>query len=43
MQRSVINELLRQLIADNINNGKLVRIDKNEDKLIFINTEMKEV
>ncbi len=43
MQRTITNELSRQLLAGNINNGKLVRIDKNEDKLIFINGETGEV
>ena len=43
MQRTITNELSRQLLAGNINNGKLVRIDKNEDKLIFVNGETREV
>jgi ATP-dependent Clp protease ATP-binding subunit ClpB len=39
MQRFIINELSRQILSEDISSGKLIRIDKNRDKLTFVNKD----
>jgi ATP-dependent Clp protease ATP-binding subunit ClpB len=40
LQRTILNELSKQLLEGNIDKGKTIRIDKNENKLIFKNEEI---
>ncbi|UCH14126.1 MAG: ATP-dependent chaperone ClpB [Bacteroidales bacterium] len=41
MQRTVLNELSKQMLGGNIDKGKVIQIDKNENSLIFNNKEAK--
>ena len=40
LQRTVLNELSKQILEGNIDKEKIIQIDKNENKLIFKNKEI---
>lgn len=40
LQRTILNELSKQILEGNIDKEKVIRIDKNENKLIFENEEI---
>ncbi len=40
LQRTILNELSKQILEGNIDKEKIIRIDKNENKLIFENQEI---
>ena len=40
LQRTILNELSKQILDGNIDKEKVIRIDKNENKLIFENEEI---
>ncbi len=40
LQRTILNELSKQILEGNIDKEKVIRIDKNENKLIFKNEEI---
>lgn len=41
MQRTILNELSKQMLEGNVDKGKVIRIDKKENILIFKNEEIK--